>query len=64
MGLDSFGVCGGDCCLWWRTDLTMRERRRCLWRGGDLTMTIKGRRSGDYERKKKKKKKRKDNKLC
>ena len=58
-------------CLWWRVDLTVRERRRrrrrrrrrCLWRRGDLTVTVKGRRSGDRERKKKKKKKRKDNRL-
>jgi len=39
-------------CLWWRADLTVRERRRrrrrrrrkCLWKGGDLTVTVKGRR--------------------
>ena len=31
LGFDS---CGGDWCLWWINDLTMKGkgRRRCLWR--------------------------------
>ena len=34
LGFDSCGSCGGDWCLWWINDLTMRGkgRRRCLWR--------------------------------
>ena len=33
-GFDSCGSNGGDWCLWWINDLTMRGkgRRRCLWR--------------------------------
>ena len=46
----------GNQCLWWRADMTVRERRRrrCLWREGDLTVTMKGRRRSNCERKKKK----------
>ena len=34
VAFDSCGSCGGDWCLWWINDLTMRgkRRRRCLWR--------------------------------
>ena len=36
--------------------MTVRERRRrrCLWREGDLTVNMKGRRRSNCERKKKK----------
>ena len=34
VGFDSCGSYGGDWCLWWISDLTIRgkRRRRCLWR--------------------------------
>ena len=33
VGFDSCGSCGGDWCLWWINDLTMRgKRKRCLWK--------------------------------
>ena len=34
VGFDSCGSCGGDWCLWWINDLTMKgkRRRRYLWR--------------------------------
>ena len=45
VGFDSCGSCGGDWCLWWISDLTMRGKRRCR--------TLKGRRHRYRERKKK-----------
>ena len=45
VGFDSCGSCGGDCCLWWISDLTMRGKRR--------SRTLKGRRHRYRERKKK-----------